>query len=268
MVMALAAMGLDGLISQVRVYQPLGKKWLVNLPVFVSKRLLWVVILIIPLGYSLKSATQFGQPFLQLHRPEIPMELIHLIPKDEAGWISVTEFNHSYNVTLPELGLKLGEVMSPFTWKDHPTPPVKFYLSNENHNETDGGLLIESGKLTSLYAFPENSYAYIQAGDEKIPCRASALGGKIDVICDTKASGILFVTENYWTGWVADIDEVSTPLSEFSTWLSVMAPAGKHSFSFRYEPWDVWIGAGVSLVGLMLCGWLWFREEKRNVSMI
>jgi hypothetical protein len=41
------------------------------------------------------------------------------------------------------------------------------------------------------------------------------------------------------------------------TWLSVAAPAGTHHYEFRYRPWDVPVGAGLTLIGLALAVWVW-----------
>jgi hypothetical protein len=261
MIMALAAMGLDGVIKVSGSAPPLFRKVRPLFQKYFSLRNILVSGLLFPMIFAIDTAYQFGQPYLQLHATEVPMDVVRYLPRDKAYWISVSEFEHYWNVTIPEMGLKLGEVMSPYKWKNKPTPPTMYYMSVLNHDYTVGGTFVQKGAKASLYIFPRNAYAFVQSGIEKYPCEARSLGGNIDVVCDAKVSGVLFVTENYWTGWTAQRDGVTTPLSEFSTWLSVLAPAGKHSYTFRYQPWDVWVGLGLSLMGMVLSGWLWFRKE-------
>ena len=45
-------------------------------------------------------------------------------------------------------------------------------------------------------------------------------------------------------------------------WLSLEAPAGGHSFQFRYQPWDVIIGIFLSLIGALLSIYFWRSVPK------
>ena len=45
-------------------------------------------------------------------------------------------------------------------------------------------------------------------------------------------------------------------------WLSVETTAGEHTFSFRYQPWDVPLGLGISILGLVLCLGLWLLDDS------
>jgi uncharacterized membrane protein YfhO len=73
--------------------------------------------------------------------------------------------------------------------------------------------------------------------------------------------GQLVVYENDWTGWYAWVDRTRTPLLS-SDWLSVNTPAGKHSYQFKYRPWDVWVGIFLSISGITLSIILWFRVRQ------
>jgi hypothetical protein len=37
---------------------------------------------------------------------------------------------------------------------------------------------------------------------------------------------------------------------------------GKHTYHFRYRPWDVWVGISLSLLGIILSLILWFRARQ------
>ena len=118
----------------------------------------------------------------------------------------------------------------------------------------------ESGGIY-LVSHPENSYAYINTGEQKIPCQATALGGNIDIECTSDTAGKLIVTENSWDGWQANRDGTPIPLED-SRWLTVDAPAGTYRYEFRYRPWDVTLGFLLTLVGIVLCAWWWFRSPS------
>jgi hypothetical protein len=61
----------------------------------------------------------------------------------------------------------------------------------------------------------------------------------------------LIVKENMWSGWKAWRDGDPVKLLGFN-WLEVQALAGKHTYSFRYQPWDVPLGIGLCALGLIL----------------
>lgn len=89
------------------------------------------------------------------------------------------------------------------------------------------------------------------------------MGGNIDIECQADSPGTLIVMENSWSGWKAKIDGRKAALDS-SPWLSVDAPAGTHSYEFRYRPWDVPLGGALSLVGIGLAIWLWVNDPKKK----
>jgi uncharacterized membrane protein YfhO len=111
----------------------------------------------------------------------------------------------------------------------------------------------------TVFVYPENEYALVEADGNFIPCVAQAHGGNIDVSCNTSQSGVLIVHENSWDGWYASVDGQPTQLLDNNNWLSVAAPAGQHTFSFRYRPWDVWVGLLVTVIGIILAV-VWWRR--------
>jgi uncharacterized membrane protein YfhO len=73
-------------------------------------------------------------------------------------------------------------------------------------------------------------------------------------------AGKLVVKENTWTGWKAWVDGERVPLIG-EQWLEVNAPAGEHTYLFRYRPWDVPLGIALSIVGVIMCVYLWFGPQ-------
>ncbi len=50
-----------------------------------------------------------------------------------------------------------------------------------------------------------------------------------------------------------------------NTWLTTQAPQGKHTFAFRYQPWDVPVGAVLSAAGWILAiGGLIAEHRKKK----
>jgi hypothetical protein len=114
---------------------------------------------------------------------------------------------------------------------------------------------------------PEEIYASVNMNGTIKPCQAKSLGGQIDVWCDIPEGGILTVHDYLYSGWFAWIDSKPAALLD-GDWLSVNLPAAKHVISFRFYPWDVYVGAGISLIGIILTVWMFFRKEpvEENVS--
>jgi hypothetical protein len=131
------------------------------------------------------------------------------------------------------------------------TPDPKF-ASDPSYKETvDGMLLLEH---------PENQYASVQTAAGQVPCTAVALGGNIDVNCQTTEAGTLTVQENMWPGWTARLAS-GTPLAlEAEQRLTVSLPAGTNHIVFRYRPWDVTIGLFLTLLGIVVAVRLWWKR--------
>jgi uncharacterized membrane protein YfhO len=158
------------------------------------------------------------------------------------------------------MSLKISNGFRTWSWKNREDPPINQEVSSDVIDPATPNLIRVYKGLNYLSHF-ENEYAYIQSGNQKIACKAEAIGGNIDVVCPESAKGKLIVYENNWTGWYAWVDQNRTPLLH-SNWLSTDAPAGKHTYHFRYRPWDVWAGIFLSIFGIGLSMVLWFRAKQ------
>lgn len=83
----------------------------------------------------------------------------------------------------------------------------------------------------------------------------------------TTEPGLLFVSDSYYPGWSAFIDDQPVPVMRANlNYRAISVPAGEHLVEFRYEPRSVQIGfaiTGVSLLlaaGLIAYGW----RARRN----
>ncbi len=73
--------------------------------------------------------------------------------------------------------------------------------------------------------------------------------------------GTLTVKENSWSGWRAAVDGNRAAL-EPGRWLSVELPAGTHTVTFRYRPWDVPLGIGLCLTGIGSAIYFWRKRDE------
>jgi hypothetical protein len=64
--------------------------------------------------------------------------------------------------------------------------------------------------------------------------------------------GLMVAGDNYYRGWRAWVDGRRIPIQEFDGVRAVRLSKGQHRVEFRYRPTSVYVGAGLSLIGLAL----------------
>jgi hypothetical protein len=224
----------------------------------------WIV-LALPLGWAVRSAYDFGQNWLTTYR--LPREYFRAIPtlaSAEARWVEAPYADWNFATVAFDNGLKVSNTYRPWWWKDRPPPPPSLQATRDPVDAASPNFLGRT-EVFNLVAQPDNLYAYVDTGAQRVPCRATALGGNIDVDCQTDAPGILTVHENHWTGWTAARDGFASQLGE-GQWLSTAAPAGSHRYTFRYRPWDVPLGLVLTLIGLALAVRLWWGAPSASAQ--
>jgi hypothetical protein len=256
LILGLSAWGLDAIL-----------KTRFQKPEFISRFQKWsdinvvLLILTVPLLWSLKEAYDFGQTWLSsINIPKVLYSDVEYLKTESSEWVSLPFGIHFWLIPALDAKLKIGGGVQSWLWNGREIPPI-------NQEATINEQALQSPNLTGnigdLYflSYPDNEYAFIRSGNEKIVCKAKSVGGNIDVNCPQTGKGQLIVYENYWTGWYARVDQKDIPLLQ-SKWLSVEAPAGKHTYQFRYRPWDVWVGFLLTLIGIGLSVFLWRRSER------
>jgi hypothetical protein len=156
------------------------------------------------------------------------------------------------------MDLKLSPGIRAWNWKERPFPLAVLEASRPGP-PPDPATLVGEVDEVPIYAREGVNYAAVIGPEGEQPCEASGTGGFINVTCNHSAPGQLVIQENTWTGWRAWRDGERVELKGQS-WLQVEAPAGLHEYEFRYLPWDVPLGLCLTLLGIGLCGWLWFRS--------
>jgi hypothetical protein len=264
LVIGLAAWGLDLLLKVKAPNISLTPTDTTQTSHILSINILWV-LLVVPLLWSIKSAYEYGRNWLIMDK--IPSGTETIIPISqkviEPGVTQIVQVpvgDYLWYPTFVEAGLKLTDFFRPWRWKDREFPLA---MVEGTHTSVDTSSAFYLGDTVGLkiISHPENQYAYVDLGDQHIPCAAVASGGSIDVYCQSNNPGFLVVMENQWNGWTVKIDGRSAKLTG-GQWLSTYAPAGSHHFEFRYRPWDVVVGLMLTAAGLVLSIWLWWRAPS------
>lgn len=76
---------------------------------------------------------------------------------------------------------------------------------------------------------------------------------KVEIITNANAPQILFLSDNYYPGWNAYIDNKKTKIYRANyTFRSIYLPKGNHKVSFMYQPVSFKVGSIVSLFSIIL----------------
>jgi len=255
-VLGLAAWGLDSILKLNWPSLVLLQREILKIKYFFEIKTSWLLLL--PLLWSMASVANFSTQWLYL-REVVPSDRIvmqHLVTPN-AEWAQPPWGEYQWFVFAREVNVKIAEMYRPWFWKDRETPTS---FIDGTHGDIDSAshefIANEAGVNIVIHA--ENEYAYVETTGGRIPCKAEAQGGNIDVVCETNVDGELVIQENSWSGWYVKQDDNPIKLLD-GNWLRVKAPAGSHRYSFRYRPWDAPLGIGLSLIGLALAIFLWFR---------
>jgi hypothetical protein len=166
--------------------------------------------------------------------------------------------------------MKVSGAYRPWHWINRDMP-LSYYEATRNKDAVNDPDYVGEIDGMFLLKHPENYYAYIiPAGnkDGKYPCQAESIGGNIDVVCDQNSpAGTLVVQENRWHGWRVTVNGAKQTLLG-TNWLETTAKPGKHMYSFRYRPLDVYIGIFFSLAGWIAVVYLLARKEQKVLAAI
>jgi hypothetical protein len=221
------------------------------------------LLLLIPLFWALKSAYIFSTYWIYTceKKPAV-YEMVNALKTPSLAWVNPPFGEHTYIEPAIKSGLKLSPGVMTWKWKNRPFPIAR--LEADRIGQPPGNPDIVNYVLdVPIYQRDNEIYAAVRAGGEIYPCIATGTGGQIFIECNAGQDGTLIVQENMWTGWTAWVDEKRIDLDE-SQYLQVIAPAGKHIYTFRYLPWDVPIGIFISVTGIVLCLWIWLQPETNK----
>ena len=121
---------------------------------------------------------------------------------------------------------------------------------------------IRTGRLPDGRGFEPSQTALIEApltlDSQDADSRASATiaslsATRMDVRTKSTRAGFLVTSDAYYPGWRASIDGRDVPLYRADYAIrGVPVPAGEHTVRFDYRPRGFYLGAGISLISMLL----------------
>jgi hypothetical protein len=79
--------------------------------------------------------------------------------------------------------------------------------------------------------------------------------------------GMVILTDTFTPGWIATIDGNAVRIYEtYGAVRSVVVPAGEHRVEFRYRPAPVFIGAALTLLGIVLLAFMCFSQRRTRTN--
>ncbi len=210
---------------------------------------------------SVASAYQFSKQFYYTLEQKPQNSELDWLKVDSAEWVGPLGSN--WIPPLLERGQKL-ITFRPWDWKGRDLPLTYLATIHNPQNIPQPNVFQRIGEV-DIVRDPGAEYAFIQTGDIQVPCKATSVGGNIDVSCNSPDSGTLIVKENSWDGWTVHMDGKRAVLED-SKWLQTAGLEGNHTYSFRYQPWDVWVGFALALVGIVIIiGFLRMKSDSSEV---
>jgi hypothetical protein len=256
LIIGLAAMSLDYILHA---------KWWPKLEFGVSglrtfSFSLSILLVFIPSIACMISPYQENRAWLTYRDFYINRSVVQDMATPSSQWVYPGIHDYLWTRALLEQGAKLTGIWRPWFWKDHegPLPYKSFAYTFENDDHKDVYAVYNE---IEVMIHDKNQYSYITSGDHVTPCPSNATGGLIKTTCQNENAGTLVVEENQWEGWTATMDGSPVELIP-GTFLSVQAPVGTHTYEFRYKPWDVWVGLGVTILGIVFALYLRYWAPK------
>lgn len=220
----------------------------------------FIVILLMILPF--KTLIPFAKNYIHLIKVEVPKVEMDFARLDETQWVNPPS-DEWFPVLMNE-NRKLIMTDRSFLWKNRKRLFGYIDLVPNPNNDPIEGRISRQANFDVVMR-PDEIYASVDMNGSIQGCHAVSLGGQIDVWCNIPNDGVLTVREYMWSGWFAWVDGKRIPLLG-GDWLSVHALKGNHKYSFRFYPWDVYVGAAISLVGVILTAWLFFRKNTAKMD--
>jgi hypothetical protein len=93
---------------------------------------------------------------------------------------------------------------------------------------------------------------------------ASFRPNHVEADINAAAPSLVVLSQSYYHLWHAFVDEKSTPLLRANlAFQAVEVPAGRHHLKLIYRDPNLEIGAALSVVSLLACGFIWRRAPNR-----
>jgi len=223
-------------------------------------------LMLIPLALALWNVYQFGRLWIGTIKVDVVVQEINQSLRTETlEWVNPPFGVHSYIEPAVGMGLKMSSGFRAWNWIDRPFPEPLLEASFTGelpgmspHSEAAGAVIYKGS--------PGREYAQVlyANGDAPTICRASGNSGNIDVTCEISQPGTLVAKEYVWNGWYARVDGAPAQLEPGGDWLAVALQPGEHRVEFRYRPWDVPLGIGLWVGGIILAVYLFVQLQPAS----
>ncbi len=119
----------------------------------------------------------------------------------------------------------------------------------------------------------------IVLGDkEQFSSQTEDHGGRVDLIScganemklkyEISSSAFLYLSDTYYPGWRAYVDGRRTKIYRANlAFRAIKVPEGRHTVVFKYVPMSLYIGLALTLLGIGLCVWLWWRDKRNPIEI-
>lgn len=86
---------------------------------------------------------------------------------------------------------------------------------------------------------------------------------EVSLTVQSSCSGVLVLSDNWYSGWDATLDGKQVPILEADGALRAIAvPGGRHKVEMRYRPASIYLGGVISLVTFLFVGVVALRRRK------
>lgn len=262
--LALAAVGLDGLLKRPSADRRLRVSLGRSSPVWVDHRVLVVTLAALAL-LQVRSVGRQWLGTVEVDAAEVD-RVVTALETPGLEWVQTPYGESQWMTGAIDEGLKVAFFHRPWDWEDRPDPVPVLVASGSALPDLVAREQLDNG-VTIYAASPPEEYAVIDHADgSETVCQARGKGGEIDVSCDALRPGMLVVREHLGPGWKAEVGGRGESLVEAEPWLGVEVPAGRVEVRLRYRPWDVPVGIGMMMVGVVVAGYwvVWPRGWRRD----
>ncbi|MGB7537588.1 MAG: hypothetical protein WBM17_03540 [Anaerolineales bacterium] len=237
-------------------------RWHLRIPLRAAAAFLLAVGMVL----SLAAVVGFSSNFLVAAPAyKIPEEILPLVSSPEVEWVQPPFQEYGWFPEMLDRNLKIATYLRPWNLKYRIRFDARFnILPNLPEPEVKPGwkLVQELGNYR-IYLNEQAYYAVLHTAEGEIPCAAKGMWGDLEVICTSEAPGLLELKEYFYSGWQAAVDGTPAAIEE-TQFLSVPMPAGTHTASFRFRPWDVPVGFLISVFGWIATGVYIWRGRKET----
>ena len=124
-----------------------------------------------------------------------------------------------------------------------------------NPNKILERLFSESFDIKKAVILEEQPFSFQNSKNESLGAAVikEYQGNKVIIETNTQSNQILILTDNYFPGWKAFIDEKETKILRANyTFRAIVLPYGKHIVTFLYQPSSLQIGLFISVFSLFI----------------